>query len=81
MGGLKDMVATLRVFFFFHLARNAQRGQVFLAKRSFDHREFQAFRSFRLTYSVTNRDIYVSSCSDVFTHKNEHGTPQQKVHI
>jgi hypothetical protein len=45
------------------------------------HRESQAFRSFRLAYSVTSRDIYVSSCSDVFTHEKEHGIPQQKVHI
>jgi len=68
----KDMVATQRVF---HLAKNAQRGQGTLAKSSFAHREFQAFRSFRVAYSVTNSDIYLSSGSDVLTHENEHAIP------
>ena len=79
MEGRKDTVATQRLLF--HLSKNAQRGQVSLAKRSFAHREFQAFRSFRLAHSVTNRDIYVSSCSDILAHEKEHGIPQQKVHI
>jgi hypothetical protein len=68
MGGWKNGRTCSQHNAFSTLAKNAQRGQGTHAKSSFAHREFQAFRSFRVAYSVTNSDIYVSSGSDVLTH-------------